>query len=121
MLVLHRGEGERASKATLENWPCKAYTIQMVIRFGLVPGALDRDRCGCNHGGPTYSDPWQPRRDLDPGLSACNSERPALDYGALCKSRLRGRFSLVFSPGKAASPFFQAPVARLARRGLQLS
>jgi hypothetical protein len=27
----------------------------MVIRFGLIPGAVDRGRCGCNHGGPTNS------------------------------------------------------------------
>jgi len=25
----------------------------VLIRFGLIPVALDRDRCGCNHGGPT--------------------------------------------------------------------
>jgi hypothetical protein len=69
---------------TLANQPCKAYTYRMVIRFGLISGALDRCRCGCDHGGPTKFDPWQPRRDSDPDLSACKSERPTV--------RLRGRF-----------------------------
>ena len=55
---------------TLANQPCKAYVRRMVIRFGLIPGAVDRDRCGCNHGGPTKFDPWQPRRDSDPDLRA---------------------------------------------------
>jgi hypothetical protein len=51
----------------------------MVIRFGLVPGAVDRGRCGCNHGGPTKFDPWQhplesaalSRRTLKSDIAAC--------------------------------------------------
>ena len=68
-LILHHVKGWAG--AILANQPCKAYICQMVIRFGLIPGAVDRDRCGCSHGGPTKFDPWQPRRDSDPDLSAC--------------------------------------------------
>jgi hypothetical protein len=50
----------------------------MVIRSGLIPGVVDRDRQGCTPGGPTKFDPWQPRRDSDPDLSACKSERPTV-------------------------------------------
>src|SRR3984893_2860982 len=74
-LILHYVKGWAG--ATLANQPCKAY-IRMVIRFGLIPGAVDRGRCGCNQSGPTKFDPWQPRRDSDPDLSACKSERPTV-------------------------------------------
>jgi hypothetical protein len=64
----------------------------MVIRFGLVPGAVDRGRCGCNHSGPTKFDPWQPRRDSDPDLSACKSERPTVRLrGSFVKNPIEGR------------------------------
>ena len=63
---------------TLANQPCKAYICRIVIRFGLIPGAVDRGRCGCNQSGPTKFDPWQPRRDSDPDLSACKSECPTV-------------------------------------------
>lgn len=63
----------------------------MVIRFGLIPGAVDRGRCGCNHGGPTKFDPWQPRRDSDPDLSACKSERPTVRLrGILVREPIKG-------------------------------
>src|SRR6266404_454778 len=67
-----------AFRETLANQPCTAYICQMVIRFGLIPGAVDRDRQGCTPGGPTNSFPWRPRRDSDPDLSACKSERPTV-------------------------------------------
>jgi hypothetical protein len=50
----------------------------MVIRFGLIPGVSDRGRCGCTQSGPTKFDPWRPRRDSDPDLPACKSERPTV-------------------------------------------
>jgi hypothetical protein len=50
-LILHHVKG--SAGATLANQPCKAYICQMLIRFGLIPGAVDRARCGCNKGGPT--------------------------------------------------------------------
>ena len=38
---------------TLANKPCKAYICRMVIRFGLIPGAVIGGRFRVNGDGPT--------------------------------------------------------------------
>jgi hypothetical protein len=81
----------------------------MVIRFGLIPGAVDRGRCGCSHGGPTKFVSWQPRRDSDPDLSACKSERPTVRLRGSFEADCEAAFSQI-QPREAASPFSSPPL-----------
>lgn len=81
----------------------------MVIRSGLIPGVVDRDRQGCTPGGPTNSILGSPAGIRTRTSRPVRASVLPLDEGAVLKPIARPLFPDL-NPGKAASPSSSPPL-----------